>query len=182
MQCSSRARFGNPTASIEKANVRLAKIVNDKPYYKWLQIQARKYAAKYRVDPDDLLQTFFLAVVEKQNPDIKHSFFGTIRKEYKRGITGSYDAVDVFSTEELIKPVRDASRAMDHYEFVEYLCDLKTMLNNETEYKMVCMFLVGFDKGEIFERSKDLSRRDFKAFWERINLPGHKQIKATERK
>lgn len=155
--------------------------MRDPKYYKWLESRAKKFALKYRVDYEDLLQEFLLTIVEGKNKDFAHSFFSTIREEYKRGVTGSHDAIHMFSTEDILKPLGLAHATMGKYEFVEYLCDLQKYLN-PTEYKLVCMFLVGFDKGEIFERTKDMSRRDFYAFWERINLGGHQQIKATERK
>lgn len=144
-------------------------MVGDEKYYGWLQTQARNTGRKYRVDQEDLLQDFFLSVSEGKTAKFEHVFFESIRTEYKRGITGKHDAPEFSYDETLLKRVRYNDRRMTDHEFIEYLVDLKRLVS-ETEYKLVCMYLAGFDSREIWEQTKDVSRRDLAALWKRIGI------------
>jgi hypothetical protein len=144
-------------------------MVSDPGYYRWLQQKARRTALKYRVDERDLLQDFFLSALEGKTAKFEHVFFSSIRSEYQRGITGRTDAADFSVDDTLLDRVRDNRRSMPDHEFIEYICDLRTICS-ETEFKLVCMYIVGFDQGEIWKMSKDVSRRELAALWKRLGL------------
>lgn len=167
--CSSKARFKKPTQIVINGRNRLKAIIEDKPYYEWLKRQAIRFEFKYGIDHEDLLQAFLLSVVEGSHGRFEQCWFGEIRKELKRGLTGSYDAVPVVGGEDILKSVKENSEKMDRIEFIEYLVDLQRMLS-ETEFKLVCLYLIGFDKGEIYEQCKDLSRRELVKFWDKIGI------------
>lgn len=146
-------------------------MVTDPPYWKWLESKAKSYGSKYGVDWRDLFQEFLLSVVEGKTAKFEHVFYGTIREEYKRGITGSHNKLEVFGGDELLKAVRDNRRSMSEYEFAEYLADLRRV-TTEDEYKLTCMYLIGFDKGEIFEHVGRVGRKELGELWKRLGIEG----------
>lgn len=145
------------------------RMIGDESYYSWLKAKSRNFGVKYKVDSEDLLQEFFLSVMEGKTAKFEHVFFGAIRSEYCRGVTGKHDAVDFSYDETLLVRVADTRRKLSDPDFIEYLCDLRS-ITSETEYKLVCMYLGGFDQGEIYEKAKDVSRRDLAALWKRLGL------------
>ena len=144
-------------------------MVEHEKYRSWLESQAKRFGAKYALDWRDLYQEFMLSVLEGKSAKFEWVFFETMREHYCRGVTGKRDAVDMVSGEELWGSIREAKKGMDEFEFIEYLADLRRTLNN-TEYKLVCMLLAGFDKRDIFEQSKEMTRRELIQFWERIGV------------
>lgn len=144
-------------------------MISDPKYYKWLQTKARKTATKYGIDHRDLLQDFFVSALEGKTAKFEHVFFNSIRKEYQRGITGKHEAANFSYDETLLTKVKDNRRSMPQHEFIEYLCDLRS-ITNETEYKVVCMYIAGFDQRDIWEKVKDVSRRDLYALWKRLGI------------
>lgn len=148
-------------------------MIGDEKYYLWLQTQARHFGFKYNIEWEDLLQEFFLSVAEGKTAQFEYVFYEVVRREYKKGITGKTEACDFSMDETLLSRVANARDSMDEFEFIEYLVDLKSLLN-ETEFKLVCLLLVGFDKGEIYEKSKDLSRRNLAAFWKKIGIKDYR--------
>lgn len=145
-------------------------MVTDQKYYNWLQTKARKAGQKYEVSSEDLLQDFFLSALEGKTAKFEHVFFNSIREEYCRGMTGKRSAPEISYDQELLVRVKDTRKTMGDHEFVEYLCDLKSICT-ETEYKLVCMYLAGFDQGEIYQKTKDIfSRRELAALWKRLGL------------
>jgi hypothetical protein len=170
-KCSARARFGNPNGFDQKAKEKLERMVKDQKYAKWLESKAKSYGSKYGVDWRDLLQEFLLSIAEGKTAKFEHVFYGAIRSEYKRGITGSHNAVEVFGGDEIFQAIRDNRRSMSEYEFAEYLADLRRVTTDD-EYKLACMFLLGFDKGEIFDHVGRKNRREIAALWKRLGIQG----------
>lgn len=144
-------------------------MVTDQKYYYWISSKARKTAHKYGVDEQDLLQEFFVSALEGKTAKFEHVFYNAIRKDYCRGITGRQSASDFSESDDVLVNVKDNRRAMSDYDFIEYLCDLKALLT-DNEYKLVCLYLAGFDQGEIYESTKDASRRELAALWKRLGL------------
>lgn len=127
-------------------------------------------AVKYRVDEQDLCQDFFLSALEGKTAKFEYVFFNSIRTEYLRGITGKTWAPEFTADDKVLSRIRENRKAMPDHEFIEYVCDLKSIVS-EDEFKLVCLYIVGFDQGEIWEMSRNTtSRRDLAALWKRLGL------------
>lgn len=168
-KCSARSRFSRPSDHLSKSKEKLSRMVGDEKYYRWLESRAKEFGRKYRLDWRDLLQEFLLGVLEGKTAKFEHTYYEMVRREYCRGITGKRDAADIFSGEELWGSIQESKKSMGDFEFIEYLADLKRNLS-DVEYKLVCMLLIGFDKRDIFEQSKDFTRREMVAFWSKIGV------------
>lgn len=171
IKCSSRTRFKTPESFINGQSEKLARMVGDEKYYRWLETQAKRFGLKFNVEWQDLLQEFLLSIAEGKTGKFEFVFFESIRRSYKRGITGSHKAIEIAGGEEMLASVRDNRKQMSAYQFAEYLADLRR-ITSDTEYQLTCMYLCGFDKGEIFENSKELSRRELVALWKRLGIEG----------
>lgn len=144
-------------------------MITDQKYHSWLTKQAVTFGFKYGVDSEDLLQDFFAAALEGKSAKFEYIFFESIKKEYLRGMTGTSKAKPFVFDPEILKQIKNNKRGMTDYEFIEYLCDLRTTLT-EKEYQLVCMYLIGFDQYEIWQKVKDVSRRELAALWKKVGL------------
>lgn len=147
------------------------RMVTDQKYYHWLQVNARKTAAKYDVSSDDLLQDFLLSVLEGKTAKFEHVFFESIRKEFQRGVTGKRNAAQFILDESVWGGLSDNRKGMTDHELIEYLCDLRS-ITTESEYKLVLLYLMGFESYEIFEQSREITRRELTALWQRVGIRG----------
>ncbi len=169
MVCSKKNRWGAPTERLKKGKTKVLQILKDEKYMRFLNSKAKKISFKYNVDYEDCLSNHFLELLEGHNVFLEQSAMGFIRKEYNRGLVGKRKCGDVWAPEELLQNVQMQKKAKDVFGFIEYLYDLSKMVT-EVEYQLICMYLSGFDKGEIADKTKAMSRRDFYDFWERVGL------------
>lgn len=166
IKCSSISRFGRPKESKLEIEQRLETILKDKKYFNYIVNIAKRLGRFYGVDHDDLIQDYFVCLLEGKNTSIEFVSAYSVRKEYNRGITGKHRAKDVIIDCDLIKILRNKKEKFSSIEMVEYLLDLKK-ITTQYEYKIIELALLGFGHGETKKKVKGNSQKflDTWNFW-----------------
>lgn len=146
-KCYYKSRFGEPKERRKKLNKKISAILRDEKYMAYLKGKAKYLGLKYGVDPDDIIQDYFLHLLEGHNSFIEQTSMSIIRKEYNRGVCGKWKAkADIIDAEGL-KFIKDKVRFLESNEFKEYLIDIKSV-TTKYEYKVIELAILGFGRND----------------------------------
>jgi len=166
-KCYSESRFGDPKRHVEKNRERVNRILSNEKYLNYIKKIANSMAIKFSVDYEDILNSFFLALLEGQNTRIEHCAHNLVRLEYNRGITGIRKGGGLHSDIDLSFVKKFAKN--NEAEMFEYLYDLKKVIS-EKEFEIVSFLMLGFNHIEIVEK-RILPRRQCYDFFRKLKEP-----------
>ena len=166
--CSSKHRFGD--LDREKVKDKIESIIKDEKYFKFFKKKAFRLGLKYEIDPEDIIQDFFLELCQGRNTMIEQSAMSTIRKEYNRGVTGKTKSKDIIIALENLNNIKSIEYFDSGLKFFEYIYDLKRLLS-EDEFKIAWLKIIGFGYYESYENRDKLSKREFLNIWNKLKFP-----------
>lgn len=121
-------------------------------------------ACKFNISSEDVVQEFFLALLEGNNTRIEWIAYGIVQTEYRKGIVGHRNLKDFnFHPMESLKAVRLQAKESTDIEFREYMIDMLRPLS-EVERKFFLMAIKGYTRHEIMEdirKSFPISNENF---------------------
>lgn len=169
VKCSSFSRFGEPKKRIAKMNAKVEKILEDDKYFMFLKRISKKLGNTFNVDCDDIIQDYFLGLLEGHNHFIEQSAMSTVRKEYKRGFVKSkfINISGQCCIEDIAYILKEKRNFFDTEDFIDYLIDIGKTLN-DIERKIVYLLLQGHNKTETREIITGISNSRYWDFVKRI--------------
>lgn len=140
--------------------------MSSEKYLQFIKGVVKRFACKYGLDREDLLQDFFLYLLHGNNTSVEHVGFNRLKYERRRGVTGHRELNDFkFNPVEALREVRETHRKLDSIEFREFMIDMLTPMS-PVERKFFLLAIKGYTKPEIvveIRKEFPISNADF---WE----------------
>lgn len=163
-QCSANSRFG--IRNSKKTREKIDLILRDEKYLRYITIIAKKFAFKFQLEWQDLLQDYFAALLSGNNTTIEHVGLSKIMTEKRKGITGHRELKDFkFNSIEVLKEVKESHKKMTSIEFREFMIDMLTPLTG-IERKFFLLAIKGYTKHEIVNEIRKEFPISNDNFWE----------------
>lgn len=151
-KCVGIARFGEKDRT--KMIVKLDRILKDEKYKKYIKGTAWRIANKFRLGEgfiEDLIQEYYLKLLEGNNTLIEHVANSLLRKELKKGIVGKWNVDFKISSTDIMPIIKEVSKECTNEEFMHYIADIMRPMN-EFERKFILLYIKGFTDLEVMEK------------------------------